>query len=196
MSLTQVGPRDSLWPAAVVAACALIVLALASPAMAGARAGGASTGTWHAGEREWPARALARDSPSSSAETVGYSVGPITDVSSGCPETGDVEEATDPVRGYVYVAFEGCDHDNGIGFVRSTSAGMSYSQPLTLPGSRGGWDPSVAVAPDGTLYVAFMNTAARREYPIIDVSHDQGRHSQSRTHCFRSRPATGATPST
>jgi len=111
----------------------------------------------------------------SSARAVGYSVGQITEVSSGCPETGDVSEAADPPRGDVYVAFEGCDHDNAIGFVRSTDAGAGYSEPVALPGSQGGWDPSVAVAPDGTLYVAFMNTADRREYPLIDVSHDQGR---------------------
>ncbi len=60
--------------------------------------------------------------------------------------------------GYVYMAFEGCDHGDGIGFVRSTNAGTSYSPPVALPGSHGGWDPSLAVAPDGTLYVAFMNT--------------------------------------
>ncbi len=111
----------------------------------------------------------------SSARALGYSVGQITDLSSGCPQTGDVSEAADPPRGDVYVAFEGCDHDNAIGFVRSTDAGAGDSEPVALPGSQGGWDPSVAVAPDGTLYVAFMNTADRREYPLIDVSHDQGR---------------------
>jgi len=109
------------------------------------------------------------------ATAVGYSVGPISEVSAGCPGTGDVQAATDPVRRYVYIAFEGCEHDRGVGFVSSPDGGASYSQPVALPGSRGGWDPSVAVAPDGTLYVAFMDRAAHREYPTVDVSHDQGR---------------------
>jgi hypothetical protein len=91
-------------------------------------------------QSEPAAPAITQEPPSRSEAAVGYSVGPISDVSSGCPETGDIEEATDPVRGYVYVAFEGCDHGNRI----------------------------------GTLYVAFMNTVERREYPTIDVSHDQG----------------------
>lgn len=89
--------------------------------------------------------------------------------------TGDVAEATDPSRDYVYISFEGCDHDNGIGFVRSINGGRSYSAPVALPGSDGGWDPWLAIAPNGTLYTSFMNTIGTRTYPIVDVSHNQGR---------------------
>lgn len=109
-----------------------------------------------------------------STSTVGYSVGPISDVSVGCPGTGDVSEAVDGDRGDVYQAFEGCDHAAGIGFARSTDGGDAYGPPVALPDSHGGWDPWLAVAPDGTLYAAFMDTIGSRTYPIVDVSHDHG----------------------
>ncbi len=157
---------------ALMAASALIVLAPAiPPATADARVRREHTRAPETAQSEGSAPPIVQ---ASTEAAVGYSVGPISEISRGCPGTGDIEEATDPARGYVYVAFEGCDNGNGIGFVRSTDAGTSYSPAVALPGSEGGWDPSVAVAPDGTLYVAFMNTADDREYPIVDVSHDQG----------------------
>ncbi len=103
-----------------------------------------------------------------------YSVGPISDVSVGCPGTGDISEAVDRTRYYVYQEFEGCDHDNGIGFARSINGGDSYTKAVALPDSGGGWDPWLAVAPDGTLYAGFMNTIDYSTYPVIDVSHDYG----------------------
>jgi len=115
-------------------------------------------------------RQVAKPSPMS----VRYSVGPISDVSIACPDTGDISEAVYPTRDYVYQEFEGCDHDNGIGFARSINAGDSYTQSVVLPDSGGGWDPWLAVAPDGTLYAGFMNTIDHRTYPVIDVSHDYG----------------------
>jgi hypothetical protein len=105
---------------------------------------------------------------------VRYLVGPISDVSVGCRGTGDISEGVDPTRDYVYQEFEGCDGGNGVGFVRSTNGGVSYTPPVALPDSHGGWDPGLAVAPDGTLYAAFMNTIDHRTYPIIDVSLDHG----------------------
>ncbi len=165
------GSRDAWRRVAAMAVSVLIAVTLASPATAGAHVPRAAAAAPATGENDG---ASTTNAPSGAAAAVGYAVGPISDVSNGCPETGDVEEATDPARGYVYVAFEGCDHDNAIGFVRSADAGTSYSQPVALPGSKGGWDPSLAVAPDGTLYVAFMTTAAHHEYPIIDVSRDDG----------------------
>ncbi len=126
----------------------------------------------------WPAQAVASPTgrpPGPSAARFTYSVGPISDVSVGCPGTGDISEAVDPTRGYVYQEFEGCDGGDGLGFVRSTTGGDSYTPPTALPDSRGGWDPGLAVAPDGTLYAAFMDTIGLRTYPIIEVSHDYGR---------------------
>ncbi len=105
---------------------------------------------------------------------IGYAVGPISVVSPGCPGTGDISEAVDRTRHYVYQEFEGCDHGNGVGFARSTNGGDSYLPALALPGSDGGWDPWVAVAPNGTLYAGFMNTIDTRTYPVIDVSFDYG----------------------
>jgi hypothetical protein len=106
---------------------------------------------------------------------VSYSVGPISDVSAGCPGTGDISEAVDRSRDYVYQEFEGCDRDNGIGFALSANGGDSYTAPVALPLSGGAWDPSLAVAPDGTLYAAFMSTIDHATYPVIDVSHNHGR---------------------
>jgi len=106
--------------------------------------------------------------------SVTYSVGPINDVSVGCPGTGDISEAVDPSHHYVYQEFEGCDHGNGVGFARSTNGGDTYAAPVALPGSNGGWDPWLAVAPDGTLFAGFMNTINHATYPVIDVSHDYG----------------------
>jgi hypothetical protein len=111
-----------------------------------------------------------------SAARVRYKVGHISQVSAGCPGgTGDISEAVDRVRHYAYTEFEGCDHGNGIGFVRSTNGGRSFTRPVALPFSRGGWDPSVAVGPGGILYAAFMKTTDHRTYPIVDVSGDFGR---------------------
>src|SRR5262249_25469562 len=88
-------------------------------------------------------------------------VGPITDISMGCP--GQNAEAEQAVDGrYMYVAWIGCD---GIGFARSANGGRTFGRPVTVPGSVGhgfhmsgigfglpkyGWDPSVAVAPNHT----------------------------------------------
>src|SRR5262249_43555743 len=86
-------------------------------------------------------------------------VGPITQISRGCP--GQNAEAEQAVDGrYVYVAWIGCD---GIGFARSSNGGRSFGRPVTVPGSAGhgfhtsgigsglpnyGWDPSIAVGPN------------------------------------------------
>jgi hypothetical protein len=110
-----------------------------------------------------------------SAPGVSYSAGPIRDVSVGCPGTGDISQAVDRARHYVYQEFEGCDDGNGIGFARSADGGKSYTRPVALPGSDGGWDPWLAVAPDGIVYAAFMDTLGNRTYPVIDVSRDHGR---------------------
>jgi hypothetical protein len=139
------------------AAVAVVVLSIATAGFA-EQAGASTSGH------------VAEPSPAS----VTYSVGPISDVSTGCPGTGDISEAVDPTREYVYQEFEGCDHDYGIGFARSIDGGDSYTRPMALPDSGGGWDPWLAVAPDGTLYAGFMNTNDDRTYPVIDVSHDYG----------------------
>jgi hypothetical protein len=143
----------------VLVACAALVLAVQVSASAAGRAGLASG----------PARVR---------------VGPVLEVSRGCArQNAEVEQAVD--YPYVYEAWIGC---GGIGFARSTNGGRSFGHPLRVPGSAGhgiwrignaylstsGWDPAVAVAPDGTVYVSYM--IRRRPYmrPVVAVSVDHG----------------------
>src|SRR5215475_83303 len=76
---------------------------------------------------------------------------PMTDISSGCGgRNAEVEEASS-APDYVYAAWIGC---KGIGFARSIDGGLRFGRPMTVPGSRGSsWDPAIATAPDGTVYV-------------------------------------------
>lgn len=100
---------------------------------------------------------------------------------SSCP--GYSAEPVQAVDGqYVYEAWIGC---RGIGFTRSTDGGRTFhrakSVPLaTLPPHRSEWDPAVAVAPDGTVYVSYIigsfstPQVARRIAPALVVSRDHG----------------------
>jgi hypothetical protein len=112
------------------------------------------------------------------AATLPVSVGPVTDVSgTACdPASAEVEAAS--WRDFVYAAWiclplapQGTQR---IGFARSADGGRTWSAPLDMPGSDRGWDPAVAVAPDGTLYVSFMTTRAGYMLPVVDVSRDDG----------------------
>src|SRR5580704_11991980 len=100
------------------------------------------------------------------------SVSPVTEVSKGCTgQNAEVETATGAPH-YVYDLWIGCA---GIGFARSADGGLHFGKPMTAPGSRGAsWDPSLAVAPDGTVYIAFMHQAGRHQYPVVDASADHG----------------------
>src|SRR5260370_16710207 len=66
----------------------------------------------------------------------------------------------------------------GIAFARSTDRGSTFSEPISVPGSVGSnvnsWDPAVAVAPDGTVYAAFMIAKASQWYPVVAASFDHG----------------------
>jgi hypothetical protein len=85
---------------------------------------------------------------------------------------------------YVYETWIGCDHS--IGFARSTNGGRSFGPSTAIRGSHRlglhSWDPAIAVAPNGTVYVAYMvgppeaargSTAPMR--PAVAISHDHGR---------------------
>ncbi len=102
-----------------------------------------------------------------------FRVGKTTDVSSSCSgDSAEVEQATDPVRGYVYETWMGC---NGIALARSLDRGRSFGAPVTVTGSGGDTDdPSVAVAPDGTVYTAFMAGSGGQRYPAVATSVDHG----------------------
>jgi hypothetical protein len=106
--------------------------------------------------------------------TVNYSISPVTDVSNCSGQNAEVEQAVDQTLGYVYEDWIGC---SGIAFARSTDGGLTFSKPVSLPGSLGGinaWDPAVAVAPDGTVYAAFMRSHDNQWYPVVDASFDHG----------------------
>lgn len=106
-----------------------------------------------------------------------YAVGPIADVSASCSgQSAEVEQAVDAKLGYVYETWMGC---RGIAFARSTDGGPTFDTPISVPGSVGSnvnaWDPAVAVAPDGTVYAAFMIAKASQWYPVVAASFDHGR---------------------
>lgn len=100
-------------------------------------------------------------------------VSPIVEFSQGCTgQNAEVEQAVDPARGYAYEEWMGCD--NQIGFAASADGGQHFSKPVVLAGSLNAWDPSVAVAPDGTVYAAFMTSATSRAFPVVEASFDHG----------------------
>jgi hypothetical protein len=111
------------------------------------------------------------------ADSASYAVGPISNLTkTSCSgSNAEVEQAADPTRGLVYEAWMGCSK---IGFSRSTDGGVTFSPAMTVPGSIGSnlnaWDPAVAVAPDGTVYVGFMVAHGAQWFPVIAASFDSG----------------------
>ncbi len=100
-------------------------------------------------------------------------ISPIIEVSTGCAgQNAEIEQAVDPVRGYVYEEWMGCE--NQIGFAVSADGGLRFGKPLVLADSLGAWDPSLAVAPDGTVYAAFMRATAHHIFPVVEASVDHG----------------------
>jgi len=100
-------------------------------------------------------------------------ISPITEVSSACPgQNSEIEQAVDPVRGYVYEEWIGCG--NHIGFAVSPDGGRHFGKPVILADSASSWDPSVAVAPDGTVYAAFMKQTRDHMFPVVEASLDHG----------------------
>ena len=119
---------------------------------------------------------LAAVAPTSTLAVATYSSGAITTVSAACAgQNAEVEQAADAKLGFVYVDWMGCQ---GIGFARSLDGGRTYQAPITLPGSAASnvnvWDPSVTVAPDGTVYAAFMIAKGTDWYPVVAASFDHG----------------------
>lgn len=105
-----------------------------------------------------------------------YSAGPIVNLTTSCAgQNAEVEQAVDPSNGYIYEEWMGC---SGIAFARSTDRGRSFGDPVSVPGSVGSnlnsWDPALAVAPDGTVYAAFMVAHAAQWYPVVAASFNHG----------------------
>jgi hypothetical protein len=105
-----------------------------------------------------------------------YTIGPNVNLSASCSgQNAEVLQAVDRTLGYVYETWMGC---RGIAFARSTDGGRTFGTPFSVPGSSGSnvntWDPAVTVAPDGTVYAAFMIAKASEYYPVVATSFDHG----------------------
>lgn len=122
-----------------------------------------------------PTAALSVGSPSS--DTGSYTESGTAMVSAGCSSVsnGEVEQAVDTRLGYVYEEWMGC---GGVAFSRSTDGGLTWSTPMSVPGSasssKNSWDPALAVAPDGTVYAVFMRAKDSQYFPVVDASFDHG----------------------
>jgi hypothetical protein len=119
---------------------------------------------------------LSGTASASAAPAVTYGISPISDISASCSgQNAEVEQAVDAKLGYVYDEWMGC---RGIAFARSTDGGRTFGTPISVPGSVGSnvnsWDPAVTVAPDGTVYAAFMVAKAGEWYPVVAASFDHG----------------------
>lgn len=101
----------------------------------------------------------------------------------------EVAEATDASLGYLFAAWVGC---GGIGFSRSIDGGYSFQAALAVPGSTTGVvsDPSVAVAPNGTVYVAYIRDNVSGDAPMVAGSFDHGASFAAATPAFT--PAAGS----
>jgi hypothetical protein len=99
-------------------------------------------------------------------------------------QNAEVEQAVD--GRYVYEVWMA--HGRGIGFARSVDGGRTFGRSRIVPGSRSAgrpyaWDPAVAVARDGTLYLSYMrhlivgsgSSVGQEMVPVVDASHDHGR---------------------
>jgi hypothetical protein len=100
----------------------------------------------------------------------GYSVSPVTEVSTCGVYNAEVEQAVSKPD-YVYEAWIGC---GGEGFARSTDGGLHFQKPITLPDSSFSDDPAMAVAPSGTVYVSYLRYHHGYAYPVVAVSFDHG----------------------
>jgi hypothetical protein len=105
----------------------------------------------------------------------GLAVSRIHDVSTCAGQNAEVEQAVDRRLGYVYEVWMGC---RGIAVARSVNGGRSFEAPVSVPGTVGSnvntWDPAVAVAPDGRVYVSFMLARGGQWYPVVDASFNHG----------------------
>jgi hypothetical protein len=100
----------------------------------------------------------------------------VTDISTSCGmSNAEVEQAVDPALGYVYEVWMGCSK---IAFARSTDGGRTFAKPISVDGGPGShynsWDPAVTVAPNGTVYAAYMIARSDQWYPVVAASFDHG----------------------
>ncbi|GAC1483159.1 MAG: hypothetical protein PVSMB9_08960 [Candidatus Dormibacteria bacterium] len=109
------------------------------------------------------------------AAAVNPIIGPVSIISPCSGQNAEVEQAVDRSNGYIYEEWMGC---SGISFARSIDGGLHFSDPISVPGSVGtavnSWDPALAVAPNGTVYAAFMLARNSDWYPVVAASFDHG----------------------
>ena len=120
--------------------------------------------------------ALALGLPAGRAATAGQAGAPglpITDLSKACTgQNAEVEQAASASGRDIYELWMGCH--GSIAFSRSTDGGRHFSKPVALAASAGGWDPALAVAPNGTVYASFMNSTKVHTFPVVEASFNQG----------------------
>ncbi|HEY5694982.1 MAG TPA: sialidase family protein [Gaiellaceae bacterium] len=103
-------------------------------------------------------------------------------VSHCSPPNAEVVQAVD--GRFVYEVWIGCNR--GIGFARSGDGGRTFGPSRAVRGSHQKglhtWDPAIAVARNGTVYVSYMLGPAEGTQngsapmrPAVAVSHDHGR---------------------
>jgi hypothetical protein len=106
----------------------------------------------------------------------------------------EVEQAVD--GRFVYEVWMGC---GGIDFARSVNGGRKFGPSRPVPDTGHLWDPAVAVAPDGTVYVSYMirsvvptsgGGSATEMTPAVAVSVDHGRSFARVSHLPVPLPAT------
>jgi hypothetical protein len=103
---------------------------------------------------------------------------------SGCAgANAEVEQAVD--GRFVYEVWIGCSHR--IGFGRSVNGGRTFGRSQPVAGTGNGahvWDPALAVASDGTVYVSYMiasvvstpgGGSVHEMTPAVAVSANHGR---------------------
>jgi hypothetical protein len=103
---------------------------------------------------------------------------------SRCPGPANAEVVQAVDGHYVYEAWIGCNH--AIGFARSVDGGKTFGPATAVRGSNRtnttyAWDPALAVAADGTVYVGYMVGPRNNAWhgltpmaPAVAVSHDHG----------------------
>ena len=97
----------------------------------------------------------------------------LVDVPCNSSGNAEVVQTYDPSAAALYELWIGC---GGIGFARSVDGGYSFSSAIAVPGSLSGasWDPAIALAPNGTVYAAYMLNNGSGDTPAVAWSYDHG----------------------
>jgi hypothetical protein len=89
-------------------------------------------------------------------------VGPVVEVSGGCPGPNAEPVQAAGATNFVYEAWIGC---GGEGFARSVDGGLHFQKAMTLPDSSNSFDPALAVAANGAVYASYIRNNHGYAYP-------------------------------